>query len=265
MAVYWIVSTACCSCCRSRDALFNLDGFLCQCPVVHEPAQRPSWERSTIKARAVRGRGRRGAQATRGVAVLGSTGSIGTTALRVLDRQRGAFRVEALTAYENATLLEEQARAFGPPYVGLVVDGQRPHPAGLGDRRRLPGSCMRRSTGVDIVLNAVVGAAGLDATLAGLRAGKRVALANKETLVVAGELVAAAAVGRRRRGRARRQRALGHSAVHWPSTRVGGPSTFADRVGRTIPRLVTRTLREGHGRRRAETPDVANGSEDHGR
>ncbi len=128
----------------------------------------------------------------RGVAVLGSTGSIGTTALRVLDRQRGAFRVEALTAYENATLLEEQARRFVPPYVGLVRDG-RPHPA---EWQTGPDCLIGAATlaGVDIVLNAVVGAAGLDATLAGLRAGKRVALANKETLVVAGELVAAAAL-----------------------------------------------------------------------
>ncbi len=127
----------------------------------------------------------------RGVAVLGSTGSIGTTALRVLDRQRGAFRVEALTAYENATLLEEQARRFVPPYVGLVRDG-RPHPA---EWQTGPDCLIGAATlaCVDIVLNAVVGAAGLDATLAGLRAGKRVALANKETLVVAGELVAAAA------------------------------------------------------------------------
>ena len=127
----------------------------------------------------------------RGVAVLGSTGSIGTTALRVLDRQREAFRVEALTAYENATLLEEQARRFVPPFVGLVRDG-RPHPA---EWQTGPDCLVGAATlaEVDIVLNAVVGAAGLDATLAGLRAGKRVALANKETLVVAGELVAAAA------------------------------------------------------------------------
>ncbi len=129
---------------------------------------------------------------TRGVAVLGSTGSIGTTALRVLDRQRDAFRVSALTAYQNATLLEEQALQFVPPYVGLVVDGLGSHPA----HWQIGTDCLVAAAtlaDVDIVLNAVVGAAGLDATLAGLRAGKRVALANKETLVVAGELVAAAA------------------------------------------------------------------------
>ena len=134
----------------------------------------------------------RDAPPTRGVAVLGSTGSIGTTALRVLDRQRGSFRVAALTAYENATLLEEQATQFVPPYVGLVRDGRGPHP----DHWQIGTQCLVEAAtlpNVDIVLNAVVGAAGLDATLAGLRAGKRVALANKETLVVAGELVARAA------------------------------------------------------------------------
>ncbi|HWE42099.1 MAG TPA: hypothetical protein VG432_06330, partial [Gemmatimonadaceae bacterium] len=55
-----------------------------------------------------------------GVAILGSTGSIGTTALRVLARQRDRFRVAALTAFSNAALLEEQAAAFTPSYVGLV-------------------------------------------------------------------------------------------------------------------------------------------------
>ena len=96
---------------------------------------------------------------TRGVAVLGSTGSIGTTALRVLERQRGAFHVEALTAYENATLLEAQARAFGSPYVGLVVDGQQPHPLDWETGVEcLVAACTL--DGVDIVLNAVVGAAG---------------------------------------------------------------------------------------------------------
>ena len=127
----------------------------------------------------------------RGVAVLGSTGSIGTTALRVLERQRASFRVEALTAHSNASLLAEQVRQFHPPYVGLVVDGASRTPAWQTGPECLIAAATREQ--VDIVLNAVVGAAGLDATLAALRAGKRVALANKETLVLAGELVAAAA------------------------------------------------------------------------
>jgi 1-deoxy-D-xylulose-5-phosphate reductoisomerase len=119
---------------------------------------------------------------TRGVAILGSTGSIGTSALRVLDRQRARFHVAALTSRANATLLAEQSLRYQPSFVGCVEqDGS----ACLIDAATRPD--------VDIVLNAVVGAAGLDATLAALRAGKRVALANKETLVMAGDLVSKAA------------------------------------------------------------------------
>ena len=114
----------------------------------------------------------------RGVAILGSTGSIGTTALRVLARHPGRFRVAALTAYSNAELLAAQAAEFKPDVAEIVSNGRG-------------AELVRAATrdGVDIVLNAVVGAAGLDATLAALEAGKRVALANKETLVMAGHLV----------------------------------------------------------------------------
>ncbi len=59
----------------------------------------------------------------RGIALLGSTGSIGTTALRVLDRQRDRFRVAALTAFANTALLEQQASRFQPSFVGLVRNG----------------------------------------------------------------------------------------------------------------------------------------------
>ncbi len=131
----------------------------------------------------------------RGVAILGSTGSIGTTALRVLARQGDRFRVSALTAHSNAVLLEQQAAAFKPSFVGLVQNG-----AGSNARWHLGPSCLAEAAerdDVDIVLNAVVGSIGLDATLAALERGKRVALANKESLVMGGHLVAAAA----RRGR----------------------------------------------------------------
>jgi 1-deoxy-D-xylulose-5-phosphate reductoisomerase len=128
---------------------------------------------------------------SRGVAVLGSTGSIGTTALRVIARQPGRFHVAALTAFANSALLAAQEVATTPSFVGLVnPNGARP-PAGW---RLGVASLVEAATRDDvaIVLNAVVGAAGLDATLAALEAGKRVALANKETLVMAGELAAAA-------------------------------------------------------------------------
>jgi 1-deoxy-D-xylulose-5-phosphate reductoisomerase len=131
------------------------------------------------------------ADTRRGVAVLGSTGSVGTTALKVLERQRGRFRVAALTAFSNAALLREQAESFSPTYVGMVENGDvKPDDWGRG-----PQCLVEAATrpDVDIVVNAVVGAAGLDATLAALEHGKRVALANKETLVLAGDLVARAA------------------------------------------------------------------------
>ena len=127
----------------------------------------------------------------RGVALLGSTGSIGTTALRVIDRQRHLFRVAALTAFANTSLLAEQVARYEPTFVGLVNNGGPS--AGLW---RTGQDCLVEAatrSDVDIVLNAVVGAAGLDATLAALEAGKRVALANKETLVMAGDLASAAA------------------------------------------------------------------------
>lgn len=130
----------------------------------------------------------------RGVAILGSTGSIGTTALRVIERQRARFRVAALTAFTNASLLEEQARVFQPSYVGLARNGGDGPPDwchGAGD------ACLIAAAtrdDVDIVLNAVVGAAGLNATLAALGKGKRVALANKESLVMGGALVTEAAL-----------------------------------------------------------------------
>jgi 1-deoxy-D-xylulose-5-phosphate reductoisomerase len=123
----------------------------------------------------------------RGVAILGSTGSVGTTALRVLARQRDRFRVAALTAFNNAALLGEQAEQFSPAYVGLVRDSADRVPGWCVGPECLVGAATHPDAA--IVLNAVVGAAGLDATLAALAAGKRVALANKETLVVAGSIV----------------------------------------------------------------------------
>ncbi|HEY3286849.1 MAG TPA: 1-deoxy-D-xylulose-5-phosphate reductoisomerase [Gemmatimonadaceae bacterium] len=125
-----------------------------------------------------------------GVAILGSTGSIGTTALRVLDRHRERFAVRALTAHANTAMLRAQERAWTPSFVALVEgDGDAP-----AHWRRGPAALVEAATRPDVrvVLNAIVGAAGLDATLAALGAGKRVALANKESLVVGGELVAAA-------------------------------------------------------------------------
>jgi 1-deoxy-D-xylulose-5-phosphate reductoisomerase len=129
-----------------------------------------------------------------GVAILGSTGSIGCSALQVLARQRERFHVAALTAHSNAELLERQAAEWRPGYVGLVNGGTKGGDSGLGTGKGA--QCLVEAAtrpDVAIVLNGIVGAAGLEATLAALEAGKRVALANKETLVMAGELVTRAA------------------------------------------------------------------------
>jgi 1-deoxy-D-xylulose-5-phosphate reductoisomerase len=127
----------------------------------------------------------------RGIAILGSTGSIGTTALTVLDRHRDRFRVAALTAFSNDALLAAQAARFEPGFVGLVGDAQKCGPGWSAGEGCLIEAATRDD--VDIVLNAVVGSAGLGATMAALDSGKRVALANKESLVMAGDLVMEAA------------------------------------------------------------------------
>ncbi len=127
---------------------------------------------------------------TRGVAILGSTGSIGTTALRVLERQRDRFHIAALTALSSGALLAEQAERYRPGFVGLV--NPSPHHAAWASGEACLIEAATRDD-ADIVLNAVVGAAGLDATLAALGRGRRVALANKESLVVGGALVIDAA------------------------------------------------------------------------
>ncbi len=125
-----------------------------------------------------------------GIAILGSTGSIGCSTLQVLARQRERFKVVALTAHSNGELLASQAAEWKPAYVGLVNGGK-----GEAGRGKGTGCLVEAATHPDvrIVVNGIVGAAGLEATLAALRAGKRVALANKETLVMAGELVTRAA------------------------------------------------------------------------
>ena len=126
-----------------------------------------------------------------GVAILGSTGSIGASALRVMERQAHRFVPVALTANSNVEALTAQAARWKPAFVGMVSESD-----GIDDTWSCGPDCLVQAATRDdvrIVLNAVVGAAGLQATLAALRAGKRVALANKETLVMAGSIVTDAA------------------------------------------------------------------------
>jgi 1-deoxy-D-xylulose-5-phosphate reductoisomerase len=130
------------------------------------------------------------------VAVLGSTGSIGTSTLDVIAASAGRFAAFLLAAHRNVEQLVEQARACRPKWV-VVID---PDAATAIDASELP-SGTRLAAGpealdelmhcpeIDRVVSAIVGAAGLRSTWAALEAGKTVALANKETLVMAGPLV----------------------------------------------------------------------------
>ncbi|MCC6225943.1 MAG: 1-deoxy-D-xylulose-5-phosphate reductoisomerase [Microthrixaceae bacterium] len=128
------------------------------------------------------------------VAVLGSTGSIGTQTLEIIAERPDAFEVVALAAHSNVELLAAQAEQFRPGVVALI-DGTRAAelkerlPAGV-DLEVGSDALASLSSEGDVVVNGVVGFAGLGVTLGALRAGRRLALANKESLIAAGPVVA---------------------------------------------------------------------------
>lgn len=133
------------------------------------------------------------------LAILGSTGSIGVSTLELVAEHPNSFQVVALTAGRNLALLEEQIIRFRPELVAVPdqENAQRlQERIGVNGPRVLYGTegliACAAETPVDMVVSAIVGAAGLEPTLAAIEAGKDVALANKETLVIAGELVMAA-------------------------------------------------------------------------
>ena len=131
------------------------------------------------------------------LALLGATGSIGTQALEVVRQQPGRFRVAVLSAQRQWELLARQAREFRPAVVVIGDDAfyqplkaalaHQPETEVLAGPAALADVVTRPE--IDIVLTALVGYAGLLPTVAAIRAGKDIALANKETLVVAGELI----------------------------------------------------------------------------
>jgi 1-deoxy-D-xylulose-5-phosphate reductoisomerase len=112
------------------------------------------------------------------IVVLGSTGSIGTQALEVIRANPRRFELVGLAAGSNAEMLRQQAEEFGVDDTAL----------GAAEAEQLV-----RDVDGDVVLNAITGSIGLGSTLAALKAGRRLALANKESLIVGGELVLAAA------------------------------------------------------------------------
>ena len=132
----------------------------------------------------------------RRIAILGSTGSIGTQALEVIDKHSDLFEVEVLTANSNVKLLAQQAIRFKPNMV--VIGNKNLYPT---LQQALKGEDIKVFAGeesiaqvvetesIDMVLTAMVGYSGLLPTIKAIKAGKPIALANKETLVVAGELI----------------------------------------------------------------------------
>jgi 1-deoxy-D-xylulose-5-phosphate reductoisomerase len=131
-----------------------------------------------------------------GVALLGATGSIGASTLAVMDQHPERFRLVAATAHRNFGALEQIVRARTPDIAVLVNGSDELPPATTGTtwiagRQALLDVVTHPD--VDIVVNALVGAAGLEPTIVALAAGKRVALANKESLVCGGPLVMEAA------------------------------------------------------------------------
>jgi 1-deoxy-D-xylulose-5-phosphate reductoisomerase len=133
----------------------------------------------------------------RSLVVLGSTGSVGTQALDVVRHNADRFRVVGLSAGSNHELLIGQIREFLPPFVAIADENSaadlRERLSGLREIEILAGpdaaERLARDVEADMVLNALVGSAGLGPTLAALQSGKALALANKESLVVGGELV----------------------------------------------------------------------------
>jgi 1-deoxy-D-xylulose-5-phosphate reductoisomerase len=152
------------------------------------------------------------------IAILGSTGSIGRSALAVVDAHPARLRVAALAAGDNASLLAEQIERYRPGVAAIATA------AGLDRLRAALGSSttavasgpeglveVATHPDVDIVICASAGTAGLEAVLAAIEAGKTIALANKEVLVMAGALVTGAA---RRRGVAILPVDSEHNAIH---------------------------------------------------
>ncbi|WP_345955167.1 1-deoxy-D-xylulose-5-phosphate reductoisomerase [Mucilaginibacter sp. PAMB04168] len=134
------------------------------------------------------------------IAILGSTGSIGTQTLEVISENPDRFKAHVLTAHRNADLLIEQALQYAPAYAVIcdvslyaqvkqaLAHTQTKVLAGYDEVKHIV-----TLPEIDVVLTAMVGFAGLEPTINAVKAGKDIALANKETLVVAGELITALA------------------------------------------------------------------------
>jgi 1-deoxy-D-xylulose-5-phosphate reductoisomerase len=163
------------------------------------------------------------------VAVLGSTGSVGTQTLDVIAAHPDRFRAVALAAARNAALLREQADRFRPALLCLGeghMEGALSGPEGLIELATHPD--------VDVVVVATTGSAGWEPTLAAIRAGKQVALANKEALVMAGPIIAREA---RRLGAVLRPMDSEHCAI-WQCVQGEGVADSHLAAPRDLRRLI---------------------------
>jgi 1-deoxy-D-xylulose-5-phosphate reductoisomerase len=159
-------------------------------PALSDAASVPTWAANRPPA---------GARPKR-LALLGSTGSLGTQALKVVEEHPDAFEVVVLAANRNVTRMAEQVERYRPAFVAM---SEVEAASALGDRLRGsgvrvaagPASLIQAAThpGVDLLLSGVAGSAGLEATVAALEAGVDVAFADKEVLVLGGQLVLQAA------------------------------------------------------------------------
>ncbi len=131
----------------------------------------------------------------RNISILGSTGSIGVSTLDVCRRHADKFKVVALAAGNNVDVLLAQIKEFKPKLVSVRSDAEYQKiknlvPAGTEIMTGVDGACAVASiTGADVVISAIVGAAGLKPTLAAIEAGITIGLANKESMVIAGEIL----------------------------------------------------------------------------
>jgi 1-deoxy-D-xylulose-5-phosphate reductoisomerase len=123
------------------------------------------------------------------VAIAGSSGSVGTQTLEVVRAEAGEYEVVALGVGSSVDVLVEQAKEFRPAVVAVADPSRRAEVADALPFATVVGEFSDLIEGADVVVNAVVGFAGLPVTLATLRAGKRLALANKESLIAAGPIV----------------------------------------------------------------------------
>ena len=162
----------------------------------------------------------------RRVIVLGSTGSIGTQALEVIRANPRRFEVVGLSAGTNRAAMEAQAEQFQVEYTALGADEAEQ---------------LVRDVEADVVLNGITGSVGLGPTLAALETGRTLALANKESLIVGGDLVTAIAQARPdRAGRLRALRDRAGAALRRPCR---GAATRPDGIRRSLPRPLPRLAR----------------------